>query len=395
MAVVLKDGNTVNGYTIKGSKLLSGAFTMCYKAQRDGIDVFFKQYKSPSVRTSWYKGYRDYIRQIRNQIESGPCKYSTYQILDQFEEKNTLYQVFEFVPDGKDLFDFLSDHTEDKPGHCPEWNKRIIFAKLLMDCIKKFHAAKIIHCDLKPKNIVLIEDKTIGTGYQFKLADMDFSILSEQRAPWESEIGFVGSPGYMSPEHLRGEIPLFVSDVFTCGIMLYEILCNDYPYADADEHQDYARKVFAGEFKEPVLLCEFPGQKQDEVKRIMTACLNPDKTKRPTAEEVHKVLLGSRSFGAISLTTVLGSLNANIETVIGNRALRSIGGEDAQFASSNQFTLFKEKDGWYVLPNVSAVNDTLLNGRKIVSQMKLEPNDVLAIGKEAKGIVKLPMKISY
>jgi serine/threonine protein kinase len=52
---------------------------------------------------------------------------------------------------------------------------------------------------------------------------MDFSLLSDQRAPWHGHQGYVGTDNYRSPEHMtRGRLPGLASDVFTCGLMLYE-----------------------------------------------------------------------------------------------------------------------------------------------------------------------------
>ena len=68
--------------------------------------------------------------------------------------------------------------------------------------IAALHESKIVHADLKPANAYLIEDPTIGSGYQLKLIDMDFSLLADRRAPWHGYQGYVGTDNYRSPEHL-------------------------------------------------------------------------------------------------------------------------------------------------------------------------------------------------
>ena len=73
-------------------------------------------------------------------------------------------------------------------------------------------------------NVYLIRDPSLGAGYQLKLIDMDFSVLADHRAPWHGYQGYVGSDNYRSPEHLtRGAMPGLASDVFTCGLILYEL----------------------------------------------------------------------------------------------------------------------------------------------------------------------------
>jgi serine/threonine protein kinase len=272
MAKVRKKGDVIGGYRLTSDyPVHTGAFTICYHAERDGAKVFFKQYKSPSCRVDWYKGYCNYVKAVRKRIEEGACGHSTYDILDTFEEGGELFQAFEFVPDQKDLKKFLDSHDPDRPGRCKSWEQRVIFAKLLMDCVKKFHVESIVHADLKPENVVLIEDPSISTGYYFKLADMDFSILSDMQAPWHGKQGYVGTPHYMSPEHIKGEVPGTASDVFTCGIMLYELLCNDYPYAL--ESGDYHTKVISNDTKDPVLLGKYPEQSSEAIDKILKDCL--------------------------------------------------------------------------------------------------------------------------
>ena len=100
-----------------------------------------------------------------------------------------------------------------------------------------------MHADLKPANAYLIEDPTIGSGYQLKLIDMDFSLLADRRAPWHGHQGYVGTDNYRSPEHLaRGSVPGLASDVFTCGLMLYELLAGEHPYW-SDDQAEYAKQV--------------------------------------------------------------------------------------------------------------------------------------------------------
>ena len=102
--------------------------------------------------------------------------------------------------------------------------------------IAALHESKIVHADLKPANAYLIKDPTIGSGYQLKLIDMDFSLLADRRAPWHGFQGYVGTDNYRSPEHLtRGAVPGLASDVFTCGLILYELLAGEHPYWSEDQ----------------------------------------------------------------------------------------------------------------------------------------------------------------
>lgn len=416
MARVHSIGDVINGFEIVEEKLGSGGYTMFYHAKKGGRDIFLKQYTSPAVSVDWFKPYLEYEQQIKRCIESNPIKNNTYEIVDIFEWRNAIYQAFEWVPNGKDLDIFLTENGDDVPGHCRFWDKRVIFAKMLMDCIKKLHASKIVHCDLKPQNVVLIEDKSIRSGYLFRVADLDWSIMEGKTPPWIKDVGYVGTPDYFSPEHLKHKAPTYASDVFTCGIILYEILCNESPYPS----DRYEELVMAYKPKEPVLLENYPDVDNAEICQTIKRCLNPDPSKRPTAEEVHKILLGFNPSGAKSIRPrtevkkdaspepapspepvvtpgavkpiqILGPLNsfiANIKTSIGKQALKNLCGEDSQYAAAVQYTLVREGDSWFIEPNTEAVNETLLNGKMITEKTPLKSGDQIGIGREAKGIVK-------
>src|SRR4029450_12438554 len=133
------------------------------------------------------------------------------------------------------------------------------WTKVLLAGVAALHEARVVHCDLKPANAYLIADPTIGAGYQLKLIDMDFSVLADQRAPWHGHQGYVGSDNYRSPEPLtKGAVPGLASDVFTCGLILYELLAGVHPYWHEDQ-AEYAKRVRAYAIKPPALLGTMPG----------------------------------------------------------------------------------------------------------------------------------------
>lgn len=403
-------GELVNGFKIE-KDLGEGGFTVFYRAKKGGRDIFLKQYKEPTARDKWFSAYVDFEQQVKHCLQTGPVKTNTYEIVDIFEWKGSIYQALEFVPNQTDLWDFIISAQDDRPGKSKYWAKRVIFAKMLMDCIKKLHASRIIHCDLKPQNIVLIKDTTIKTGYLFRVADLDWSLIDGAPVPWADYMGFLGTPCYFSPEHIRREKPVFASDVFTCGVILYLLLCNYFPF----DNDNYEKSVLTYECCEPVLLDNYPGVDNELIRRVLVACLHPDPSKRPTAEMVHNVLLGrigeprkpsairpesddpvdhskSKSrpvyLNSIELIGSLNSIKANIRTDIGKLTLKSLCGEDAMYAATTQYTIVPEGESWFVIPNTDATNETLLNGKKIIEKTLLQSGDQLGVGREEKGIVK-------
>jgi serine/threonine protein kinase len=430
MARNLKAGDRVNGYTIL-DRLGSGATALSYKAKSPkGEVVFLKQYKSPSITVAWYKNFIKYQKEFRQRIESTNARRYCYKFIDFFEAEcgcKTYFQAYEFITKGHDLQETI-DKLRKKPDSV-SWEHRVIYAKVMMAGVAALHDAGVIHSDLKPPNIHLVENKTITLGYEPKLIDMDYSILLDKRAPWHGEMGYIGSPNYMSPEHfVPGGSPLPASDVFTCGLMLYELLGNGHPYW-FDDDDEYLKAIKSYKAKPLNLQDNIPAPANNtQVEEIIYRCLNPDPKVRPTAKEVNLALNGRNSHSksappeikplpekvdieieeeetSISGTSsppvsqmmeLIGDsgrkISLRIRTDIGKELCKCIG-SDACYFDVHQFTISPEAGEWIVVPNPKVKNETLLNGRCINTPTKVTDGDVLAVGRESKGIVKLPLRI--
>ena len=94
----------------------------------------------------------------------------------------------------------------------------------------------------------------------------------------------------------------------------------------------------------------------------------------------------------IQLVTAAGeSLPVGIRTEIGKALLRRFGA-DAEFWDDKQCILERRADGqWMVSPAAGTVNETLLNGAPLTAPRPLNDGDVLAAGRSAKGLSKLPL----
>ncbi len=100
----------------------------------------------------------------------------------------------------------------------------------LADALSIAHRAGVIHCDLKPDNILLDED---GSAY---LTDFGIAkVLAREGVPIEEDLldeeGTIsGSPGYMSPEQITLEPITARSDLYSLGIIVYELLAHEHPF---------------------------------------------------------------------------------------------------------------------------------------------------------------------
>jgi serine/threonine-protein kinase len=85
------------------------------------------------------------------------------------------------------------------------------------------HGANIIHCDIKPENVLL---KITAQGWQAKISDFGIARLSQEI---DSDGNNTGSPGYMAPERFYGQFSAG-SDIYAVGIILYELLLGKRPF---------------------------------------------------------------------------------------------------------------------------------------------------------------------
>ncbi|HLM38529.1 MAG TPA: protein kinase [Microvirga sp.] len=435
MAKKLKVGDRIRQYRI--TKVFGpGMMAISYGAQTpSGEKVFLKQYKSPAPTVVWYKAFVAYQHELSGRVRSGRAGQFAVRQIDAFEEMwggPCYFQAYEFVENGADLQQMLDEerelHRRTKSAATNDpavWARHVTWAKVFMTGMAALHESKIVHADLKPANAYLMQDPTISSGYQLKLIDMDFSLLADRRAPWHGHQGYVGTDNYRSPEHMiKGSVPGLASDVFTCGLMLYELLAGYHPYWTEDQ-AEYARLVQSHAAKPPALVGVLPSPASNaEVSSILHRCLSPDAAARPTAAELRAVLSGRgaapsvakaepartttaavagsspRSEAALITSErieLLGpdgrSMQVGIRTELGKTLLRQFG-PDGDFWDSRQCVLERQSGNqWVLSPVDGTTNETLVNGQALQAPRPLRQGDVIAVGRQAKGIAKMPLTV--
>ena len=130
-------------------------------------------------------------------------------IFEAGEEEGDIYLVFEYVA-GSNLGDYLAAGGRLSPV------KAIGILLPVLDAIAHAHAAGIIHRDLKPSNI-LIDQQGLPRV-------MDFGIAARVEAAGNDGESFMGTPSYMAPEYVVRRESSERSDVFSAGLVFYELL---------------------------------------------------------------------------------------------------------------------------------------------------------------------------
>jgi serine/threonine protein kinase len=129
------------------------------------------------------------------------------------------------------------------------------------------HEQGIVHRDVKPENVMIT--------HQGRVKLMDFGIAKIQRVSSMTQTGmFMGSPSYMSPEQIRGRDIDHRSDIYSIGVMLYEVLTGRLPFTGAST-TDIAMRILSGEFTHPrYIMSGLP----EELDQCVVKCmqLNPD-----------------------------------------------------------------------------------------------------------------------
>lgn len=280
------------------AEINKGGFADAYKARSDdGTIVFLKQYKSPSKLVPWFKPYFSYEAELNHRLKEDPVlQNATVYANEVFcskvwkDDKHTLwtkneclFQVFPFISGNTNLADMIQ-----KGFKVFDWQKRLYACTVFAFALRKLHDADVIHCDLKPENVQVKLDDTIAIKYRPLLVDMDWSILSDKKAPWHGKQGYVGTVGYSSPEHLKDEAPLEASDVFTAAIIMCEVMANAHPFDSHLGQEDFNEYVLSGkcDFEDPSKI-PFVGEVTDKFRELIFNALNVKASKRPTMTEIH------------------------------------------------------------------------------------------------------------
>ncbi len=135
-------------------------------------------------------------------------------VYDVSHSDDVEYIVMELV-DGITLKQYM-----EKRGAI-SWKEALHFTRQIAKALSHAHSRGIIHRDIKPQNIMLLKDGTI------KVADFGIAALENEI---EESGQAVGSIHYIAPEQARGENPDARSDIYSLGVVMYEMLTGHKPY---------------------------------------------------------------------------------------------------------------------------------------------------------------------
>jgi serine/threonine-protein kinase len=185
------------------------------------------------------------------------------------ESEGTHYIATEFI-DGKTLNEYAkSNHLNFKSA--------LEIAIQIASALDEAHSAGIVHRDIKPDN-VMIRENGLAKILDFGIAKLSAPLESDAEAATAIKSGtspgmIIGTANYMSPEQAKGQTVDARTDIFSFGVVLYEMLAGHLPF----EGESAMEMIGAILKDEPKLL---PSDVPSEITKIINQCLRKDRTER-------------------------------------------------------------------------------------------------------------------
>ncbi|MBM3756707.1 MAG: hypothetical protein FJW38_22315 [Acidobacteria bacterium] len=182
-------------------------------------------------------------------------------IFDTGVENGTTYAVTELL-EGQTIRQLISKGPV-------EWKKAAEIGAAVADGLEAAHSKGITHRDIKPENLFLTANGFVKV-LDFGIAHVAPAVSGDETLTASGLI--VGTPGYLSPEQLRGEGSTPVSDIFSLGAVLYEMLCGRRAFTGAT-----AAEAMSSVLRDrPAELSNVP----QDLKRLVDLCLEKDAFRR-------------------------------------------------------------------------------------------------------------------
>jgi serine/threonine protein kinase len=188
-------------------------------------------------------------------------------ILDIFDagiDGDICYMVMEHVPLGRTLKQFCdTEHLLPIP-------KAVEVAYKCAMALEYAHRQGVIHRDIKPSNVL------VGEGDDVKIADFSIAQITDPDLSRTMPLGFMGSPRYMSPEQVQEDVITPRTDLFSLGVVFYELLTGRHPF----EAAKFSRLIYKLVHQDPPPMRQYREEIPEELERIVVRAMQKDPTKR-------------------------------------------------------------------------------------------------------------------
>jgi len=219
---MLEAGDTLDHYRLDATVARSGMATL-FKATdlRDGrvvaIKVPHQEMEADPILVERFRREQEIGQEIDH-----PGVVKTYD----GEERSRLYMVLEWV-EGRLLRAVLNEAPQDEDGRRRLSIERATHLTLqILDALDTMHKHGVVHRDLKPENIMVDDEDRI------KLIDFGIAMKEDaRRITFVDMSATLGTPDYISPEQVKGQRGDQRSDIYSLGVMFYEMLTGEPPFS--------------------------------------------------------------------------------------------------------------------------------------------------------------------
>ena len=206
-------------------KKLDGRYQINELLGVGGMAFVYKAYDMIDDRTVAIKILKDeflnngeFLRRFRNEskaiaVLSHPNIVKVYDV--SFGDK-IQYIVMEYI-DGITLKEYISNRKDTN------WKESVHFTVQVLRALQHAHEKGIIHRDIKPQNIMLLQDGTI------KVTDFGIARFAKNETHTMTDKA-IGSVHYIAPEQARGDITDAKADIYSVGVLMYEMLTGNLPF---------------------------------------------------------------------------------------------------------------------------------------------------------------------
>ncbi|MPZ23058.1 MAG: protein kinase [Dehalococcoidia bacterium] len=244
----------------------SGGMATVYRAE----DTLLRRTVAIKVMASWLQADEAYARRFMDEAQSAARLNhpNVVTVYDTVTEPDRRFIVMEYV-DGKNLDE---ERTSSE-------REAVAIAIQVAEALEYGHENGIIHCDVKPANIL------VGRNGRARL--VDFGIARAATQTWAMATTVLGTAAYMAPEVIEGHRPGRQSDIYSLAIVLYEMLAGRLPF----EGESVAGLTAQRLVKDPIPLRRLKRDVSPQLERVIMRALarNPER-RPPTAMEFAKQL---------------------------------------------------------------------------------------------------------
>ncbi len=270
--------------------VLNGRYRLVAQQGSGGMAVIYKAIDQALGRTVAVKILRPsltndpaFLARFRNEARSvaNLAHPNIVTVHDVGSDGPTHYIVMEFV-EGTDLKRIIKTD-----GALPI-ARALNLAIQICGGIGFAHRAGLVHADVKPQNILVTKDDVV------KVTDFGIAQALSDTQPGEKQQVVWGSPHYFAPEQARGEKPTPASDVYSIGIVLFEMVTGRLPYTGANQQE-----LALAHIRDRIpMVTEFNPNVPESLARIVYKTMSKEPASRyRMADQLGHILAGYRDHG--------------------------------------------------------------------------------------------------